>query len=60
MLSCSSDELGASHPLDVGRVDHRQGARREPGVEPLVKPSEGGIGRLLVGLVARERAAQLV
>src|SRR5438132_9911649 len=60
VLSCSSDELGASHPLDVGRVDDRQGARREPGVEPLVKPSEGGIGRLLVGLVARERAAQLV
>src|SRR5437899_3376819 len=59
-LSCSPDEFGASHPLDVGRVDHRQGARREPGVEPLVKPSEGGVGRVLVPLVAGERAAQLV
>src|SRR5438067_5175802 len=59
LLSCSPDEFGASHPFDVGRVDHRQGARREPGVEPLVKPSEGGVGRVVVALVAGERAAQL-
>src|SRR2546425_926355 len=54
------DELGTSHPFDVGRVDHGQGARRESGIEPLVKPVEGGIGRLLVALVAGERATQLI
>ena len=60
VLAGVPDELGASHPFDVGRVDHGQGARREPGVDPLMKPAEGGIGRDLVALVARDRAAQLV
>ncbi len=60
VLTGFPDELGASHPFGIGRVDHGQGTRREPGVEPPVKPAEGGIGRVLVGFVAGERAAQLV
>src|SRR6266516_3258132 len=48
VLSGFPDELSASHPFGIGRVDHGQGARREPGVEPPVKPAEGGIGRVLV------------
>src|SRR2546423_893884 len=50
VLSCSSDELGASHPLDVGRVDHRQGARRDP---PRGRPPRAG--RRATGEAERRR-----
>ena len=60
VLAGSPDQLAPSHPFDVGGVNHRQDACRQSRIEPSVEPVEGGVGRVLVGLVAGERPAQLV
>jgi len=60
VLARPADELGPSHPVEVCGVDHGQGARLEPRVDPAIEPLEGGIRRPLLGLVAGQKAAQSI